>query len=142
MKMGSYWQAGSAFIPQVESRAPTNRTDAYNQVSVAKNTASLIFTEFVNDFTQPHIVLAWWMISCLKKEKKNNYESPFERINAQNRPFIPSFTCLMRASCVPKTQMPENKTDLVPALEELTIQQTNSPHTASPSRKTLPLSQH
>lgn len=34
--------------------------------------------------------------------------------------------------------MPENKTDLVPALEELTIQQTNGPHTASaPARPRL-----
>lgn len=38
MTMGSHRQAGSAFIPQVESRAPTHVTDAYNQENVAKNT--------------------------------------------------------------------------------------------------------
>lgn len=89
MKMGSYWQAGSAFILQVESRPPTDLTDAYNQVSVAKNTATLIFTEFINDFTQSHVTLAWWVISCLKQKTKTTTRVPLK--NRCAKPPIRSF---------------------------------------------------
>lgn len=73
MTVGSHWQAGSAFIPQVESRPPTGMTDAYHLVSVAKNTASLIFTEFINNFTQSHVVTGMVGDSMFSKENENNY---------------------------------------------------------------------
>lgn len=51
MKVGSHLQAGSAFISQVASGAPTHIPDAYDLANMAKNTT--FFSDFVNDFNQP-----------------------------------------------------------------------------------------